>query len=670
MSGLAPYDFDWMAYRSLNPDLKHIKNKAEAIKHYLTHGYRQGRPYARDKSDGRVSTVPPDFDWIAYRSLNSDLKWIRNESDAKRHYVEHGSTQSRCYKFPNIKLESPKKQGWQQTQEDEKKKALAEINYQHNVPSDFDWISYKYSRQDLVNSIKNYQDAVSHYLNHGSGSLQKDLPLKPDTVLDRSPSDFNYLSYIKRNPELGLKTPQEAVQHYCQHGYREGRQYDPLESKVLTSDVFIKLITDGVKINTSRLTPMTPQPPHLLLTPQTPQTPQTPRPLRPIVTPKIRLIPKRKIIQPHWSNNNSIAYVGASGTIPKIVYFVYGLESNKSFEYFRYIAIRSCYDYIKPSSIHIICCHKPHGYWWDLLKQSIDTIFIIQIPETPKTSETHDTPETSKPSKTSKTPNISKTTKTPKTPGSLAIHFSHLTVKIGLEYLYKTGGIYLDLDTICCKSFDDLLIYNTVVALQTSSYQDIITPSLIMAQAGSEYIKRWLDEPFSCTPWNEWTSIRPLYWLKEYNVTILAPQSLSMTNIHKLFTNEVRATDVMTIDVTPATDDCYYLHLWESWNYPLLSNYILESSCLYTRLTRQFTSRTWTVVGSDNLVRSLMDKFNIIEVRQQMSPTGKVDDFIGDLVYIIEDTTIDIDKLMENYNMIYYNPLKTYFDGNNRLFVR
>lgn len=43
-----PDDFDWIAYRSLNPDLRSILSYPEAVKHYLQHGYRQNRPYSFD----------------------------------------------------------------------------------------------------------------------------------------------------------------------------------------------------------------------------------------------------------------------------------------------------------------------------------------------------------------------------------------------------------------------------------------------------------------------------------------------------------------------------------------------------------------------------------------------------------------------------------------------
>ena len=43
--------------------------------------------------------VPPNFDWIAYRSLNKDLRFITNEKDAIKHWKMHGNRQDRIYSF-------------------------------------------------------------------------------------------------------------------------------------------------------------------------------------------------------------------------------------------------------------------------------------------------------------------------------------------------------------------------------------------------------------------------------------------------------------------------------------------------------------------------------------------------------------------------------------------
>jgi hypothetical protein len=56
-------------YKESNPDLSHFTDD-QAIKHYYDHGYYEDRDF-----------VKRDFDWVAYKSLNPDLE-INTERDA------------------------------------------------------------------------------------------------------------------------------------------------------------------------------------------------------------------------------------------------------------------------------------------------------------------------------------------------------------------------------------------------------------------------------------------------------------------------------------------------------------------------------------------------------------------------------------------------------------
>ena len=109
-----PSDFNWIAYRSLNSDLKHICSRQDAVKHYMGHGYYQDRQYnfsseqnntyvnqsaLRTPTSQTKDKLPEHFDWVAYRSLNSDLKHICSHNDAVKHYINHGNYQNRPYVF-------------------------------------------------------------------------------------------------------------------------------------------------------------------------------------------------------------------------------------------------------------------------------------------------------------------------------------------------------------------------------------------------------------------------------------------------------------------------------------------------------------------------------------------------------------------------------------------
>lgn len=181
-----PDDFDWIAYRSLNKDLNWIKTRGDAVKHFKQHGSRQGKPYVfndvqieqqYDNNNTVVSTyinrlngVPNDFDWIAYKSLNRDLCWIASYKDAVKHYKYHGYCQHRKHSFDNIRsCEDPIHENTKiQTGEEVGCNSCVnvELNKESGVPEEFDWHVYCSQNNDL-RWIKSYEEAVKHYKEHG-----------------------------------------------------------------------------------------------------------------------------------------------------------------------------------------------------------------------------------------------------------------------------------------------------------------------------------------------------------------------------------------------------------------------------------------------------------------------------------------------------------------------
>jgi hypothetical protein len=85
-------NFNWKTYILLNPDLKHVTTKADAIKHYITYGINERRSYRYN--------VPIDFNWKTYISLNPDLNHVTNKHDAVKHYIDYGINERRLYNTP------------------------------------------------------------------------------------------------------------------------------------------------------------------------------------------------------------------------------------------------------------------------------------------------------------------------------------------------------------------------------------------------------------------------------------------------------------------------------------------------------------------------------------------------------------------------------------------
>lgn len=302
MSYNIPENFDWIAYRSLNIDLRFITNERDAIKHYKMHGHRQNRPYTfkpieEKKTEpvvldhkglinnklvtvyqNKANNLPEDFDWLAYRSLNRDLKSLKSYGDAVKHYQNHGRHQSRPYKHENKEDVVTPINYMEKDLRADQLLEISEVNYEqmnkiNGLPCDFDWHVYKSSNPDL--HVKTYQDAAQHYLEHGFRESRK-YTNKPQPSVEQSlssltnvvttttvtiirgapppqlshpvdeneinyeretPKDFDWIAYKTSHPDLQhIKSRQDAMKHYVDHGRREGRLYKP-DTTNLSTDI-------------------------------------------------------------------------------------------------------------------------------------------------------------------------------------------------------------------------------------------------------------------------------------------------------------------------------------------------------------------------------------------------------------------------------------------------
>jgi hypothetical protein len=86
-----PQDFDWEEYVKINKDLK-FDNETDAIKHYINHGMHEQRMYKIN-----FNLIPSDFIWSEYIEINKDLHYIDNERESLKHYLEYGINENRLY---------------------------------------------------------------------------------------------------------------------------------------------------------------------------------------------------------------------------------------------------------------------------------------------------------------------------------------------------------------------------------------------------------------------------------------------------------------------------------------------------------------------------------------------------------------------------------------------
>ena len=89
--------FNWEFYINKYNDLKNIKNKEDALKHWIDFGIKEERIY---------TDIPIFFNWKVYISMNPDLlkNNINTENKSWQHYLYHGQYENRYDFLEDINL--------------------------------------------------------------------------------------------------------------------------------------------------------------------------------------------------------------------------------------------------------------------------------------------------------------------------------------------------------------------------------------------------------------------------------------------------------------------------------------------------------------------------------------------------------------------------------------
>ena len=140
-----PKNFYWREYLVLHKDLINIKNKNEAIKHYLNHGIYEKREYKINKTNS-LTLIPYDFDWeeyyLLYKDSSSNLK--KTKKSCTVHYLLFG--RNKQYKLNVNSIKNNKKVRY--TNISDKCNVIDNINNNTNI-------SDKYNVIDNINNNTN-----------------------------------------------------------------------------------------------------------------------------------------------------------------------------------------------------------------------------------------------------------------------------------------------------------------------------------------------------------------------------------------------------------------------------------------------------------------------------------------------------------------------------------
>ncbi len=150
--------------------------------------------------------------------------------------------------------------------------------------------------------------------------------------------------------------------------------------------------------------------------------------------------------------------------IPNICHFVFGLrEQEEDFKFCHYLAVLSASAINKPTRILFHYTFEPSGRWWDLTK-SIENLELVHIVAPSYIGNK---------------------------PLACAQHKADI---VRLNVLYQHGGIYLDIDTICVRSWEDLLDYDIVLGKEEedSGVSAGICNAVILSSPRSRFLAEWL----------------------------------------------------------------------------------------------------------------------------------------------------------------------------------
>ena len=149
--------------------------------------------------------------------------------------------------------------------------------------------------------------------------------------------------------------------------------------------------------------------------------------------------------------------------IPKVIHFIFGLREDfggKPFSLPHYLAVKSAHDCNPDYKIKFHCEHIPSGEWWDKTRD------IVELHQIKAPTEVF---------------------------GNPIKHVAHQADVVRMRILKDEGGIYLDMDTITVKSFDDLLSNSCVIGIEGKKTSGLCN-AVILAEPGNRFITEWYEE--------------------------------------------------------------------------------------------------------------------------------------------------------------------------------
>ena len=283
--------------------------------------------------------------------------------------------------------------------------------------------------------------------------------------------------------------------------------------------------------------------------------------------------------------------------IPNIVHFIYGFqEQTVEFEYYKYMAVKSAAIHINPDVIYFWYNHIPFGEYWEKTKLLVQ-LRAVDPPEFIFGNPIH--------------------------------HYAHKSDVVRLSVLRDYGGIYLDIDTICVKSFKPLMKHNFVIAKQDKLRY---CNAVMLSRPNNRFVVGWYNSYKSFRSkgkdnyWDEHSCLLPRKLIHEFpksDVTVLKQEAffpIAFSKYTDIFTSKRSILNSIT------KKGVYCVHLWETKSYEMLvhdfkNDKLTVLTYLYDNLPKRIASYTTTSTSTNsslNMQSSVDDswKTNILFTSQ------------------------------------------------------
>lgn len=334
---------------------------------------------------------------------------------------------------------------------------------------------------------------------------------------------------------------------------------------------------------------------------------------------------KKKVLMNHNNKNNinnlckimnDYLYIENIINIPNIVHYIFGLKKqNEPFPFIYYYSILSNVLINKPFKIFFHYHYLPYGYWWNKIRMYL-TLNYINYNEL-------------------------------RFRGELVKHYAHKSDYIRLLMIYKYGGIYYDIDTLCVRPHYNLLENELVLGIQEKykNEYNLIGNAIIMSKKENNFIKNVIikyDEYFDNDKWTEASLFLPT---RIYNnlkkddkdkIKLLNKEYFYYPNYneeYKIFNDKDEEID----------EEMVTYHYCNNYLKRYLENienvdYIIRNDNLYSKLMR-------------NIYEIYCKNINKYEENNEI-----IKKEIEDIIIIIENNNYkSIERIIELNNLFFYN---------------